>query len=372
LLVDERVMAFEAVKWLGLDPLAPWTEPLGGSGTWRPLLVYLFRVDAEAPAVVRHLVSVALYGGLVVGVLVWLRGRFPASGAFWGAAWFAVHGAHVAVGGWVGGRADLAMGLVAVLALIAWDRGRVVLAVGLAVAAVLTKETAVVLPLVMAALPTPASKPRAAAWGMLVGGTGAAFAVTLGLQNVDPGYLPSAQAWGRAAMYWPLFALETAVPTFRPIGVPRRIDLAGLVVAGAVFAAVGLRARRRSSFRRGLLAAGIAALPVLHVLPNDGGQWYLLLPTVAMATCWADVSEEFGGPARSVLIAGLLAVGLMWSGQWAEASQRVDARIQEGPGDAPPRQDPRRWPHLGPSFCCGLPYQIFADPRAGLSPRPPL
>ena len=27
----------------------------------------------------------------------------------------------------------------------------------------------------------------------------------------------------------------------------------------------------------------------------------------------------------------------------------------------PPRQDPRNWPHLGPSFCCGLPYQLLEE-----------
>ena len=31
-LLDERVMTYEARKWIGLDPIAPWLLPVGGSG----------------------------------------------------------------------------------------------------------------------------------------------------------------------------------------------------------------------------------------------------------------------------------------------------------------------------------------------------
>ncbi len=366
LLVDERVMAFEAIKWLGLDPLAPWTNPLGGSGTWRPLLPYLFRLDADAPAFVRHLGSAAGYVALCLGIFVWLRGRFGATAATLGASWFAVHGAHVAVAGWVGGRADLAMGLAAVIALIAWDRERVGVAAAATVAAVLFKETAIVLPLVVFVL-RPDRRAR-----LLAAAAAVPFAVGLLVQQVDAAYLPTPGAWLRALPLWPLYAAEAIVPTFRPLVFFVRYDLVGLVVALGVLAAAAGPARRVSQARLGLAAAAVAALPVLHVLPNDGGDWYLLLPTIPLAAAWASLAER--GHARAVVaVVAIVAVaGMLRAGAWAEASEVVGARIEAADPDAPPpRQDPRDWPHVGPSFCCGLPYQLFADPRAEIRPPDP-
>ena len=366
LLVDERVMAFEALKWLSLDPWASWSQPLGGSGTWRPLLLPLYRLDATASPFVRHAVNIGLYSALCLGVLTWLRGRVGPGAALGGAAWFAVHGAHVAVAGWVGGRADLTMVLCAVVALIAWDRGRTAVAVGAVVGAVLFKETAVALPAVLTLLCD--SRRSRGAWIALWLGALVPFAVSVGIQSVDPAYLPGIAAWLRAAPYWPLFALEALVPTFRPLGALRGSDLVGLGVALGIGAWLWRAGLVDASSRRPLLAAAVAVAPVLHVLPNDGGQWYLLLPTLALAPLWA---RAVGASPRlgSAAIAGFLAVGIVWSTQWADASRGVDARIRaaSGPSDVP-REDVLDWAHLGPSLCCGLPYQLFADPLASPDP----
>lgn len=358
-------MAFEAIKWLSLDPLAPWTNPVGGSGTWRPLLPYVYALDGDLPAAVRHLLSAGVYAALCLGVLVWLRRRYEMLPASLGAAWFAVHGAHIAVGGWVGGRADLLMGCAAVAALIAWDREKVGAAAAAVGVAVLFKETALLLPLALFVL-----RPDRRAWvpGVVAA---TAFATSLTVQQVDAGYIPSVDAWIRAAPLWPLFALEAAAPTFRPLVALRGVDIAGLVAATGFATWAAMELRTSTPVRRATLAAAIAVLPVLHVLPNDGGQWYLLLPTIPLAVLWA----ELGGRSPRVVSAAvcvLLVVSLSWGSGWADASRTVDRMIREAdPDHPPPRQDPRDWPHVGPSFCCGLPYQLFADPRAsrGSDPR---
>jgi len=364
LLVDERVMAFEAIKWLGLDPLAPWSLPLGGSGTWRPLLPYLFRLDADAPAWVRHLGSGTGYVVLCVGVFAWLRQRFALPAATLGAAWFAAHGAHVAVAGWVGGRADLAMGIAAVIALIAWDRERVGIAAAAVAVAVLCKETAIVLPAVLWWM---RRDPRA--WIPAIAAA-APFAVGLAIQEVDAAYLPGPGAWASALPIWPLYAVEAFVPTFRPLAVPRGPDLLGLVVAVAATLACLRGAAPKA--RLALGAAAVAAVPVLHVLPNDGGDWYLLLPTIPLAAAWASIAERRPRAAASVVVA-VLAVGIARGWTWHVASTEVARTIDAGDArsEPPPRQDPRDWPHVGPSFCCGFPYQLFADPRAEIRPPSP-
>ena len=370
LLIDERVLAFESIKWLSLDPAAPWTLPLGGSGTWRPLLVYVHRLDAEAAPWVRHLVSAAGYLLLSLLVLRWLRGRFGASSARFGAAWFAVHGAHVAVGGWVGGRSDLSMGIAAVLAITAYDRGRVLVAAGWVTVAILCKETAVVLPVVLWLLD---GRRVHRGLGAVTVATLGAFGASWLMQEVDAGYLPTPGSWATAVRYLPLFALEAMVPLFRPIAVLRPLDALGAIVAAAV--AVGLLRRRPSPVWP--IAAGVAFLPVVHVLPNDGGQWYLLLPTILLAAAWADLHADGLPKGARCLPLVFLVVGVVWSGQWAAAAREVDARV-EAAGAVPveqrehPEEDPLQWPHAGPSLCCGYPYQLYADPRGEtLSPPRP-
>jgi hypothetical protein len=126
-------------------------------------------------------------------------------------------------------------------------------------------------------------------------------------------------------------------------------------------------------WRRGLGFAGLALLPVLHVLPNDGGQWYLLLPSVGAALAWGAIADAEPRWRRWVvlLVAITALASLGESFAWRRASLDVDRTVdlvRDGLWQEPTRQDPRNWPHRGPSFCCGVPYQVLEAPEPGWGP----
>ena len=360
-LVDERVLAHEAIKWIGLDPLAPWQLPIGGSGTWRPLSVYLFRLDAGAPALVAHALNLGLHAAAVALLHRWLRLRLGAAAALVGACWFAVHPAHVATAGWIAGRADGAMVVAALGALLAWQRSRWLLCGLLAATAVLFKETGVALVPMLALLALHDRRGGRALLAAALGG-GGALLTTFALTRVADSYLPW-HGLGLAARWLPPYALELVAPGFVPVGVPEvtrdLVGLLGSVLVVGWFVQLGAVDR---TWRLGLGLAAVALLPVAHVLSNDGGQWYLLLPSVGAALAWGALAERTAGV--RVLVAVMALLACVESVAWRQASLQVDAQIEAHRTDrvAPPRQDPRDWPHRGPSFCCGLPYQLYDDP----------
>jgi hypothetical protein len=368
-MVDERVLAFEAIKWIGLDPVAPWALPVGGSGTWRPMLVYLFRLDANAPVWVAHGVNLALHAGAATLLHAWLRRRLAPSAALVGACFFAVHPAHVATAGWIGGRADGAMVVFGLLAML-WLPKRPLLAALAVGVAILFKETGVALLPMLALLAWQDGRLRSAAPALAVGAI--VFGVSLWLAGVDPSYVPG-RGWLAMVTRWAApTGLEVVAPFFVPLGVPTVprdvVGIAAAMVAGALLLQWGAS---RPGVRTGLGLVVLAMLPVLHVLPNDGGQWYLLLPSVGAALAWGALAEDRPRiPMAVVILAAGLA--LFESMAWREAAQRVDATIEAqrmvDPRVEPPRQDPRAWPHRGPSFCCGLPHQLFDDPLPDAPP----
>ncbi len=377
-LIDERVMTYEARKWIGLDPIAPWMLPIGGSGTWRPLTTYGFWLDAGLGWPLRHGIQLLLHGLLVGLSVLWLRTWVSARAAMIGGCFFAVHASHAATAGWIGGRADLLMAICAVGALLAASHRRWLLATLLAVAAVLFKETgvAVVAYLALGALgvrPCAGSDPGApgASWGWLLPAAGAvgAFAVCFALTNVAESYRPGPAAWQAASSLWAPFAVELAVPWFVPVGVPAVTrDVVGIALAVPTAAAFVYLGAGRPGWQRGTAMAGSALLPVLHVLPNDGGQWYLLLPSLGIALAWADLAEE---PRLRNAVIGVVALtavaGTYEAVAWQRAAVRVEAALP-AQIEQPTREDPRTWPHRGPSFCCGVPYQVQEDPPPGWGP----
>jgi len=119
-----------------------------------------FRAFGEAPAGY-HLVNLALHLTCTGLVLAWLRRRIPAPDhpagpVAWvlGAAVFAVHPSRPETVAWISGSTDLWFALFALLGFWAWDRRRdlwgAALAAGCFFLAALCKETAVVLPLLLA------------------------------------------------------------------------------------------------------------------------------------------------------------------------------------------------------------------------------
>ncbi len=361
-MVDERVLAFEAIKWIGLDPLAPWALPVGGSGTWRPLLVYLFRLDAGAPDVVAHALNLGLHAAAAALLHRWL-GRRLHPAALLGACFFAVHPAHVATAGWIGGRADGAMVVAALAALLLLPR-RPLLAGLAAVVAILFKETGVALLPMLALVAWADGHPRKAVPSIVLGG--AAFALSLNLAGVDAAYWPGRTWWAMASRWAPPTALEVLVPTFVPVGVPEVLrDTVGLGAAVLVAALLLQLGSSRRDLRLGSALVGLALLPVLHVLPNDGGQWYLLLPSVGAALIWGGMATE--RPKAVLALVGILALlaggeAVAWRRAAVDVAATIEGQRSADPRIAPPHQDPRTWPHRGPSFCCGLPHQLYDEP----------
>jgi hypothetical protein len=378
LLVDERVLFFESRKFIALDPLAPFQLPLGGSGTWRPLLNYLYWLDSGAPAPLSHGINLGLHA-----VLVWLSWRWmsrlvrPRS-ALIGAAFFACHGAHVASVGWVAGRADLLMALAVVSALLAQKDGQLGLCMLASAVAVLCKETgAVVLPiLLLIAWRTEVGKPRR--WRLPLAASMVAlplFVLSVLRSEVASSYWPSLSSLQAGVQILPAFAVELFVPLFRPIGLGHGWrDPAGLflaVPALVFFVVVARGVEDRGPWVLGLAFAALSLLPVLHVLPNDGGQWYLLLPSLGAGLSWGVVLSEKRLQGRLIVgFIALLALYSVWeTSHWVESSVRVDemihqaraAREETGEVMQVPPQDPREWPHMGPSLCCGFPFQVFEE-----------
>jgi len=388
LLLDERVMFFEARKFIALDPLAPWQLPLGGSGTWRPLLTYVYWLDAGAPSWLNHALNLGLHALLVGLSWRWLCCRLRRGPATLAASLFACHAAHVATAGWVAGRADLLMALAVVAALLAWEARRLVPCVLAAAAAVLCKETGVVvLPMLALLAVSGGEVPRnylrrllavaCAVIPLFVLSASIAAKGVAGVAQLDPSYWPSVSAVQPAALLaLPAFGLELVAPFFRPIGIGHGWrDLLGCLLALpvlAVFVVVGRGSQRRSTWLLGLGLAALALLPVLHVLRNDGGQWYLLLASLGTSLSWGALAED-GLPRRRLWLALVLlfALSCSWEGfRWRIASEKVDAMVSEAlrtqaelGRDAvqhPAPQDPRAWPHMGPSVCCReLPYQVL-------------
>jgi len=386
LLLDERVLFFEARKFIGLDPLAPWQLPLGGSGTWRPLLTYVYWFDSGAPAWASHALNLGLYALLVAVLWRWLCCRLPRAAATIGAAVFGCHGAHVATAGWVAGRADLLMTLCVVGALLAWEGRRAVLCVLAACAAVLFKETGVVVvPLLVAVAMADGEGLRRhrGRLALVACAVLPLFAVSASMAEVAPSYWPSLSSFDVGTGWLlPAFALELIAPLFRPIGLGYAVgDLLGALAALALAAVFVNGARgcvRRNTWLLGIAMAAVSLLPVVHVLANDGGQWYLLLPSLGISLSWGALVGEplpHGGfPRRRQWFALIAAFSLFscWQSlQWRAASQEVEAVVSEarslsaesgsGAVQQPPAQDPRQWPHMGPSFCCGLPYQVLEE-----------
>ncbi|MEM7137385.1 MAG: BTAD domain-containing putative transcriptional regulator [Myxococcota bacterium] len=123
---------------------------------FRPILsgAYLVQVQlfGENP-VGYHLVSLALHVACTVLAIRWIERRVPSAtslGLFVGGLVFAIHPSRVEAVAWISGSGDLWMTLWVLLGLEAWDRRHAWLAGGLLGLAVLSKEAAVIVPLLIA------------------------------------------------------------------------------------------------------------------------------------------------------------------------------------------------------------------------------
>lgn len=160
-------------------------DPLGeGANTLRPLATLLFALEwrlwGEAPAPF-HAVSIGLFVALVVLCQVLFRKFLARRDAMLAAAVFASLAIHVDAVGLVANSADTLAALLCVLCLLAALGGRAALACGLYALALLSKESAIAWPAVVALAVAALEGPRALAarrrWALLAAlvAIGAAF-----------------------------------------------------------------------------------------------------------------------------------------------------------------------------------------------------
>ncbi|MBN8226218.1 tetratricopeptide repeat protein [Corallococcus macrosporus] len=292
---------------------------------YRPLMhVFLFvlRQAAGPTAWVHHLALMLGHAAVSVGVL-WLlrtclvRGRPAAQGAAgdWaalgGALLFALHPVHTEAVAWVSGAMDVGMTLLLLVAARLWlpvpaTAGRALLASGVWLAALLVKETAFVLPVLLWSLErVVASAEARGGWGpwlrrQALLGVGGAVYLGLRLSALEgalPGTPPvdgvsrvggvlafTADLGGKLAWPAPLAVLSPGGPVHSLL--EPRVWLGGLLLLSALV----LSAR---AWRRGPAAAGMgwvwlgAPMVPAFVLQARGvdayAERYLYLPSVGFA-----------------------------------------------------------------------------------------
>ena len=195
------------------------------------------------------------------------------------------------------------------------------------------------------------------------------------MSQIPPSYLPTPSSLQITGPWIPFYGLELVVPWFQPLGVPILLwdkILFGLAIPiGIYFLYQGWKQTKESPFFMGIGITTLSIIPTIHVLHNAGGQWYLLLPSFGIALSWGAIYQN-----RKFLWC-FIAIGTIITFvetlAWRKASIQIDTMIevyaqsiQDNGWDSvtpPTKQNPTDWPHRGPSFCCGLPYQLFVEPN---------
>jgi len=319
-----------------LGQASPWTSALGApeQALWRPLTVASFAWQWQGPGQAGPLRSANIALHALVSLLVLFLGRAllgsrPAALA--GALLFAVHPVHAEAVAWVSGRAELLAAAGVLGAWLAWLRPGAAAAVTSAVllaAALLSKESALVAPLLFVAgdrllLRRPVPRARLA---LLAGVAAAAWFTRLALlPQALPGGAPfgdvplagrllvAAQILGEALLRlaWP-----PGPRVFFPRDeflVPRAAPLLALAAAALL---VALCWRRRRDVSVGLALVPLALATVLNLVPIGAtfAERFLYLPSAfaclaagAALAAWGRRERAAGrGPGASVLACVLL------------------------------------------------------------------
>jgi hypothetical protein len=302
-----------------------------------------------------HAVNLALHAACVLLVFAWLRRRLSHldergayAGAFAGAALFALHPTRTESVTWISGCTDLWMTALCLLALLvlrdAASALRLALAAGLAALAFLSKEAAVVLPVLIAldalllAAPGPERGARLRASGAVAAGIAIALALRLSLVPLPqrsahallwslPARVASSLGHYLSATLWP-FA-PTALRGKVALGADGALvyePLSVMIGAAGIAAALGfgLRALRRPALRPWLADAAwfaVALLPVLNLFPLElkalVADRFLYFPLIgvaalaarAIATSW----PRLRAPARGLIAACGAALALAFA-----------------------------------------------------------
>ncbi|MCC7519632.1 MAG: tetratricopeptide repeat protein [Verrucomicrobiae bacterium] len=317
-------------------------------GLYRPLTTLAFRLDAWAWGARRagewngfHFTNGLIHAANALLVFALARRlELGAWAAGAGAAWFAAHPALSETFFWISARADLLAAFFSLAAAIVWTarsgRWRAPVALLLWAAALLSKENALVLPVLVAVLPLFfSSLPRpsrregiaaaAAAAVLLAAWIGVRVAVlghaapTLTAYTGVVGFFPRiftslVQLWNDICLWFLPFPL-TVQPEIRPI-TDWKLGVAVLVSWGMV-AAVAWRGRARFPWFGAAAAWFVAGLlPVSNLLAPIGaafGERFLYLPSALLGPACvaglASLARRAGAPAAGMRVAsGVAAV----------------------------------------------------------------
>ncbi len=300
----------------------PWASRADLGEEYLPVRDLTYMIDAklwgvDSPMGFRF-TSLIIYSvacALAYLVLVEMTGK-PAL-AFLAAAFFAVHPVHAESVSWIASRKDVLSGALGFGALLAHARGRLLLGLTLAAAAILSKSTLVCLPLLIPLVEKRLSW-RAPLY-LAVAGLLALNAVSVGSRtgiahDMPPGGLATVLSWDAPILV--RYVAESFVPvglrvsyytTFAPYTLPSNTLVLGTGLALVVMAGVLLSVR---ATRTGALWFALALAPVLNLKP--GVQWiadrYLFLPLLGACLVIARVLLRIAGWNRGVgfALGGLL------------------------------------------------------------------
>jgi protein O-mannosyl-transferase len=194
---NSRVHDLFGLRDIWLTPYWPDGAELG---LWRPLAIFLYALQWAAGGgspIVFHAVNIALHGVVTLLVFLLLERLTAAVPAFWGALIFAVHPVHTEVVANVVGQAELVAAAASLLACLIVARRppgaavtlrQSVLITGCFLAAVLSKEHAVVLPALLVLIDLAQRRIGLSATGIVQYARGVALPVAL-LMAALGGYL---------------------------------------------------------------------------------------------------------------------------------------------------------------------------------------
>lgn len=298
-------------------------NPPSPSGLYRPVVLVSFLVDRlvhGGGAFGFHATNVVLHA--LVSALLLALGRglaLPRAAAWMAAALFAVHPVHVESVTWISGRTDVLAAAFCVATLLLYERGRrgrdlsYALSLGAAVLAMGSKETALLLPFLLAALeaarPVPGARlgeiaRRLLPFGVLAG----LFAVRIlsfehDIRGIDVPFPEEAGASARVytagrsllAYFGRLVAPVELCAELEP-DVALRVDpgVAGGLAAAVVLLVAGLVLRRsRPAVFFGAVLFAVGILPALSLVVDvaeTAAERYLYLPSagfvLAVAGAW--------------------------------------------------------------------------------------
>jgi hypothetical protein len=336
-LSDDFVLLRQALDWQASGVLASFTQP-GGDGFYRPLGYLSLAADAAwagtSPAL-WHVTGIVLHtvNALLVAWLASRWGASPAASIFAGAL-FALHGGRPEAVAWIAARFDLLATFFALASILLFDQARPVWSLLAFLGAVSSKESAYVVPLVLAVYSRHLGRPvrRTLPWFALAAALfGWRLLLFGGLGGYQQGPAQMFSSGAGTALKNVLVRLWTGL--YFPIN--WSVEPPGWLTAACLAALAALvwlawTARPSQAVWPALASLLVSILPPLHLLsagPDLAGQRLLYLPSVFFCLFLAAAWDGLHGRARMAAAAGIVVFHLAALqhnlSAWSYASERV-------------------------------------------------